>query len=107
MKLFDPISGVFADKLSHALAARPVKIERFAPFVFLIAEVTAREFAEVTAVGTEVVVDDVEDHADVQRVRRVDEGADVGGTSVEPRRRPEIDAVLSPAMPDGEVVHRQ
>ena len=39
-------------------------------------------------------------------MRGVDEGADVVGHAVEPRRRPEVDAVVAPAEPAGELVQR-
>ena len=52
-----------------------------------------------------MVVDDVEDDADPEGVRPIDEGAEVVGRAVEPGRREQVDAVVAPAEPAGEVVH--
>ena len=50
-----------------------------------------------------MVVDDVEDHADAQRVGAVDEPAEVVRRAVQARRREEVDAVVPPAEPPGEL----
>ena len=41
-----------------------------------------RELSEIVAVRTKVVVDDVEDDAELESVRRVDERAKVVGSSI-------------------------
>ena len=57
-------------------------------------------------VGSEVVVDDVEDDGEAQRVRAVHEAAKIVGLAVEPRRRIEIDAVVPPPEPSNEIRDR-
>ena len=52
-----------------------IVVDRIAPFVFLRCEVVLCEILQVAAVGTEVVVDDVEDDADAVGVRGVGEEA--------------------------------
>ena len=44
-----------------------------------------------------MVVDDVENHAQAMPMRGIDEAAEIVGRAVEPRRRKQIDAVVSPA----------
>ena len=53
-----------------------------------------------------MVVDDVEDDGDPERMRAVDEAAEIVGPAVEPGRREQIDAVVAPAEPPGEFGHR-
>ena len=53
-----------------------------------------------------MVVDDVEDDAEVVGVGGIDEGAEVVGMSVKPRRRPQIDSVIAPAEAAGKLVDR-
>ena len=55
------------------------------------------------AVGAEVVVDHVEDHGEAQGVGAVDEAPEVVGRAVEPGRGEQVDAVVAPAEPAGEI----
>ena len=104
MKLVDPVRRVLGEELAHAGF---FEVDRLAPFVrVLFRKVERRVFRDVAAVGTEVVVDDVEDHGQTLRMRGVDEATEVVGRAVEPRRRPKIDAVISPAEAAGEFVDR-
>src|SRR3954453_10015471 len=103
IKLVDPVRGVLREEFAHALR---LVIQLVAPFVLAVGEIERREPAEITAVRTEMVVDDVEDHGESELMRRVDEAAEVVGRAVEMRRRPEIDAVVAPAERAGEFVHR-
>ena len=54
-----------------------------------------------------MVVDDVEDDRDPERVGAVDERAQVVGPAVEARRGEQIDAVVAPAERSREVGERQ
>ena len=53
-----------------------------------------------------MVVDDVEEHAQSDRVRAVDERSKIVWRSIQPRRRIQVDAVIAPAEPAGEVGNR-
>src|ERR1051326_7564237 len=104
-KLVDPIRRVLADEFAHRGGAVAIVVDRLAPIGrVLFREVRFRELREIAAVGAEVVVDDVEEHAEAESVRGVDEGAEIVGRAVEPRRRPEVDAVVAPTEAAGEVV---
>ena len=69
-----------------------------APVVLVaIGEIVRRELGQVVAVGPEMVVDDVENDAEAERMGAIDERAKIVGRAVEARRRIEIDAVVAPA----------
>src|SRR5262249_15120234 len=72
--LGQPEGGVVADEAPHPLAARAVVVDRLAPRrLIAVGEVVGRELAQVVAFRAEVVVDDVEDHAEAGPVGGVDE----------------------------------
>ena len=52
-----------------------------------------------------MVVDDVEDDGDAERVGAIDEAAEIVGPAVEPGRREQVDAIISPAEPAREIRH--
>ena len=94
-ELVDPVPGVLDEKLPRR--RRPLEVERLAPVVGVaIGEVVGREVGEIVAVGTEVVVDDVENDGQSESVRPIDEAAQIVGRSIQPRRRVKVDAVVSP-----------
>ena len=55
------------------------------------------ELAEIIARRAEMVVNDVENHAQAMLMRRIDEAAKIVGRAIQPRRREQIDAVVTPA----------
>ena len=84
VELGDPVGGVFCDVVANRPAALAVEVRRVAPLVLVaVGEPAVAELGEAVA-GAEVVVDDVEDHADPVAMRRVDEGAQVVRRAVEP-----------------------
>lgn len=100
--LVDPVARV----LDEVLAASGLRLEvdRLAPLVQpAIGEVAIRQLAQVIAARPEVVVDDVEDHAQPERMGPIDERAEVVRSPVEPGRGVEIDAVVTPAEATGEL----
>jgi hypothetical protein len=65
MKLLDPVGGVVQEKLAHRTCAWSVEIDGVAPFVFVaVREIGVGELAQVVAVRPEMIVDDVQDHAE-------------------------------------------
>jgi hypothetical protein len=95
--LVDPVAGVGDEVLAHAVRAIPVEVQRLAPFIVVLPrEVVFRVLVEHAAVGPEVVVDDVENHGELQLVRTVDEGPEVIRTSVQTRGRVWKYAVVTP-----------
>src|SRR4029079_6443660 len=57
-------------------------------------------------VGTEMVVDHVEDDAKTGAVRRVHEGAEVVRASIQASWGKEVDTIVTPAEPAGKIGHR-
>ena len=53
-----------------------------------------------------MIVDDVEDDADPERVGAIDEAAQIVGLAVKPRRREQRHAVVTPAEAAGEIRDR-
>ncbi len=77
----------------HGVARREVEVARGEP-------------AQVVPVGAEVVVDDVEDHREAARVRRVDEAHQPARAAVDRRGRAQRDAVVAPVPATGKVGDR-
>jgi hypothetical protein len=81
--LLDPVCGVREDELAHRARPLAVEVDRLPPLVRVaIGEVRIGELLEVVAVGAQVVVHDVEDDAEAQRVRPVDKSSEVVGLAV-------------------------
>ena len=107
VEFVDPVGGVLDEQLARRAGVVAVEVQRRAPLVRVaIGEVVGREAREIVPVGADVVVDHVEDHAQAQPVRGVDEAAQIVGAAVEPRRRPQVDAVVAPAEAAGEFRER-
>jgi hypothetical protein len=68
--------------------------------------VTPRRGKAVEINAPQVVVDDIENHADTASMRCVHEPAEVIGMSVQSGRGKQVDTVVSPAEASGEIGHR-
>ena len=100
VKLLDPVAGVLDEELARGGGVVPVEVDGVAPFVLVaVGEVTGRKTAQVVFVGSDVVVDHVQDHADADGVRGGHETAEIVRPTVKAVRRPEIDAIVTPAEP--------
>ena len=71
-----------------------------------LVEERRRQPVDVCPVRPEVVVHDVEDHPEADRVGGVYEGPQVVGLAVEPGRREQVHAVVAPAERPGEIRDR-
>ena len=97
MELVDPVPGVRDEEFAHRRGVRSVEVDRVAPLVLVaIGEIRGREIAKIVSCRPEMVVDDVEDDADAERVRAIHETPQIVGPAVQPRRRKQIDAVVAP-----------
>ena len=104
VELLDPVGRVLDEELARGSGVGAVEVDRLAPLVLVaVGVVVARERSGVVPVGPEVVVDDIQEDADPGRVSPVDEGLEVARLAVEPRRRPQVDAVVPPAETAREV----
>ena len=107
VKLFDPIAPVGDEKLADRPRIRSVEIDGITPIVRIPApEIMIGEDAEIIPVGAEVVVNDVENYSQAERMRVVDEVAQIIRSSVQTRRREKIDAVVTPPEVSGEIRNR-
>jgi hypothetical protein len=83
VELLDPVRGVRRHELTNRRGV-VVEVDRLSPFGRVPRrEVSGRVPAEVVAVGSEVVVDDVEDDAETEAMGAIDESAEVVGRAVE------------------------
>ena len=55
---------------------------------------------------TKVIVDDVQDHAEAQRMSSVHEATEVIGLAVKPRRSERMNTIISPTEATGKFPHR-
>src|SRR5262245_23652403 len=108
MKLGDPITGVAKAKFTRGARIRSVIINCVAPVRCIpVGEVVVAKGAEIIPLGTEVVVDNVENHAQAEPMGRVDEPAEGVGVAVVVRRRVPINSVIAPIPPSGKFCYRQ
>jgi hypothetical protein len=98
MKLIDPVAGVGDEELAHRPAVLAVEVERGPPVGRVaLADVVRRELREIIPIGTEMVINDIEDDADAKLVRAVHESAEVVRSAVQTSRRKQIHAVVAPS----------
>jgi hypothetical protein len=89
MKLVDPVSGVRDKEFADRAGIWSVEVKRLTPFVRVAvgeviwreAEVIWREAGEIIPVRTEMIVDNVENDRDAERVRTIDKAAQIVGPS--------------------------
>ncbi len=107
MELLDPVGHVAQDELADRPRVLAVEVELLAPVVLVaVGEVEGRELPQEVAVGAEVAEADVEDDGQPHRVRTVDEVPHVVGGAVVAGRGEQVDAVVAPVEPAGELDHR-
>jgi len=105
--LLDPVQRVVDEEGTHEIAVRASEVQRRPPRRRLrrVEELRAVD-RQVVAVRTEVVVDDVQDHHQPERVRGIDKTLQVVRTAVRRVGRKRQHAVVPPVARAGEVGHR-
>ncbi len=104
MVLLDPVPRVVEEEVAHRLAVGPVEIDRVAPLGREIApEVVLRELPQVVAARTQVIVHDVEHHAESEAMGLVHEVAELVRRAVVMIGGEEIHAVVAPPERAGEL----
>src|SRR5437588_768665 len=104
MKLLDPIPDIRENEFAHGPAVRPVEIDRFPPLVLVaIGEIALGKTFQIIAVRAEMVVDDVENDREAERMRVVDKGAKIVGPAIETGWCKQIDAVIAPTKAPGKI----
>src|SRR5262245_8774630 len=88
VKLLNPVSGIRDKELANGFGIWPIEIDSITPFVFVsLGEIVGGVLLKVITVGTEMVVDNVKDHAQAESVCAVDKGAEIIRRAVEVRGR--------------------
>ena len=63
MKFRDPVASIGNEKLADRTRVRPIKVNRFAPVVFVLSgEIMIRKDANIISVRAKVIVNNVEDY---------------------------------------------
>src|SRR3954452_6408673 len=104
MEFFDPITAVADEEFADRPGARAVKINRVAPLGGSFAvDVVVRENTEIIPVRSEVVVNDIEDDREADRVRAVDKKPQVIRRTIQTAGGKKVYAVVTPAEFSGEI----
>ncbi len=107
MKLVDPVARIRDHEFAHRVRNRsPSKLIALPQSVVFLAEKLRREFGDVVSVGTQMVVDHIQDHAQPQRVRPIDKAPEIVGAAIDMRRREPLHAVVTPTESAGKFGHR-
>ncbi len=107
MKLLNPIFGVLDEEVAHRPRVGSVELDRIAPGRFVSAgEETGRVEGQEIPLGTEVVVNDVQQHCDPAFVRGLDESPEVVRSSVACVRSVKKGSVIAPVPAALEVTDR-
>ena len=103
----EPEPGVVDDPGAHLVAVRAVDVDPLAPVRGVSIGEVGPERRQVVSRGAEMVVDDVEDHAETATMAGIDETGEAFRPSIGVVRRVEVDAVVAPAAVAGELGHGQ
>ena len=106
MVVAEPHQGVVAEVAADLVAVRPVEVQSVAPRGLVAIGEVRPELRQVVARRPEVVVDHVEDRAEPARVAGIDQTLEPVGTAVDVPGREQVDPVVAPAEPAGELGHR-
>ena len=107
MKLLNPIFGVLDEEVAHRPRVGSVELDRIAPGRFVSAgEEIGRVEGQEIPLGTEVVVNDVQQHCDPAFVRGLDESPEVVRSSVACVRSVKKGSVIAPVPAALEVADR-
>ena len=107
MVLFDPVAHVARDKFAYSFRSVAVEVDRVAPIRGVAAvEIGVGELAQIIAVGSEMVVHDVENHTEARGMRAIHERTQIVARSVIVIGREPVHAVVAPAESAGELRDR-
>src|SRR5262245_42482765 len=107
MKFLNPVSRVGNEKLAHRPGIWPVEIERFAPVGRIaVCKIIRRKIFQIVSRGSSMIVNDVQNDAQTESMRKIDKGAKIVWAAVESGRSEKIDAVVAPSEAAVEIVNR-
>jgi hypothetical protein len=105
--LVDPVQRVLNQQPSHDIAAGVIQVHGAAPGGLVLRGEKARtQLGQIGALGSEMVVDDVDEHGEAGIVSRVDQRPQVIGAAVRARGSKQRDAVIPPVAIAGEIGQR-
>src|ERR1700688_4665073 len=100
MIFLDPVTGVGQEEITHRAGVGTIEVNRLAPLVLVpIGEIGFGEESQRVYVGTNMVVDDVENDGDAERMRSIDKATEIVRPTVEPRWGKEVYPLITPAIP--------
>ena len=106
MILIDPKARIGDEEFAHWAGRGTVEIDRLTPIVDVaVGKIILRERFQIVSVWAEMIVDNVKDDGDPEGMSAVYKASKVLGSAVQPGRREEVDAVISPAEPTCELRH--
>src|SRR3954468_8985144 len=98
MVLSYPVACITNGEVAHRAGALAVVVDGFAPLGRVaVGEVVFGKLLEVIAVRPEVVINRIENDADADAVRAVNETAEIIRLAIQMRRRIPVNAVVAPA----------
>jgi hypothetical protein len=106
MELVDPVAGVAMQNSRTGPESSPSKLMALPQSVVFSQKNCGANFCDVVAVGAEMIVDHVQDHAQAERMRPIHEAAKVVGRSIDMRGREPLHAVITPAESARKFGHR-
>ncbi len=92
-----PHQRVVAKESPDLVAVLVVEINRVAPGRAIVVGKVGTEFGDIAALGTQVIVNHVENDAEAMPVRRIDEALHRVGAAIRMMRCVKIDAVITPS----------
>src|SRR5450631_3187911 len=107
MIFLDPVTGIGEEELTHRDGVRTIEVNRLAPVVLIpFGKIGFGENRQKVSVRTKMVVDDVENDGDAERMRSIDKATEIIGPTIKPCRSKEDYPVITPAEPAGELRDR-
>lgn len=107
MKFAQPIQRIADDEVAGAVRVLVIEVERFAPVSLVtFAEVVRRKAFEIVAVGSEMVVDDIENDGEPVTVSCVDESLEPVVIAINMIGREQLHAVVAPIPASGTLGNR-
>src|SRR5919202_2256775 len=108
VELVEPVLRVVEHEPANGCAVRAVVIDRLAPGRLIpIGEIVRAVCPQIVAVGTKVVVDDVEQHAQSKLMSGIDEAFEPVRATIRLGWRKQVDAVVAPVAAAWKFGHRQ
>src|SRR5262249_5989233 len=98
----NPIRRIGTEELAHPLTSKSIEVNRLSPFVLIsVGEVIWRKSIQIIPIGTEMIINDVQDHSQAQDMCLIYEGPKIVRLTIQPCRGKQVNPVISPTKPAG------